>query len=216
MRKMKKSSVNLIFILCNLLPIFGYSQIAKPIKDIKIGNQLWMVENLNVDKFRNGDPIPEAKSDEEWKKASEEEKPAWCYNNDDLANGKKYGKLYNYFAVKDSRGIAPKGWKVASDADWLSLINFLGGDAVAGKKLKFNNFWSDINGKSGNGNNESGFAAMPGGGRMFNGTFFSGGLDCFWWNSSELSHGLNNNSESVNEGFNNDPSAGYSVRCIRE
>ena len=213
---MKKSSIFLIVILFNLLPNFGFTQITKPIKEIKIGNQLWMVENLNVDKFRNGDPIPEAKTDEEWKKASEEEKPAWCYNSNDFANGEKYGKLYNYFAVKDSRGIAPKGWKVASEEDWLSLINYLGGESVAGNKLKFNNFWSDINGKSGNGNNESGFAALPGGARMFKGTFFSLGEDGFWWNSSELSHGLNYGDDSINQGFNNDNSAGYSVRCIKE
>ena len=73
-------------------------------KTVKIGKQEWMVENLNVDRFRNGDLIPEIKSPNEWEKAGKSGKPAWCYFENDDLNGEKYGKLYNWFAVNDLRG----------------------------------------------------------------------------------------------------------------
>ena len=83
--------------------------------EITIGRQVWMTENLNVDKFRNGDPISHAKTDEEWVKAGENGSPAWSHYDNDPANGEKYGKLYNWYAVNDSRGLAPEGWKIPSD-----------------------------------------------------------------------------------------------------
>lgn len=91
------------------------------IKSAKIGTQVWMVENLNVDKFRNGDLIPEAKTDDEWAKAGEEGKPAWCYYENNPENGRKYGKLYNGYAVKDERGLAPKGWHIPTIAEFMAL-----------------------------------------------------------------------------------------------
>ena len=208
--KMKHLIILYIMIIC-----FGYTK-AQTIKEVKIGKQIWMVENLNVDKFLNGDSIPEAKTNEEWRKAGDDGKPVWCYNNNDFTNSKKYGKLYNWYAVNDDRGLAPKDWEIPSDEDWSIMVNFLGGESLAGKKLKFNNFWSDFDGKSGNGNNESGFAGLPGGARLFKGTFFTIGENGFWWNSSELTRGLNFADESVNHGFNSDRSAGYSVRCIKK
>jgi uncharacterized protein (TIGR02145 family) len=84
-------------------------------QQIKIGTQIWATRNLDASTFRNGDTIPEAKTDEEWKAAGNDKKPAWCYYNNDPANGKKYGKLYNYYAVKDKRGLAPEGWHIPSD-----------------------------------------------------------------------------------------------------
>jgi uncharacterized protein (TIGR02145 family) len=89
---------------------------------VTIGEQTWMAENLNVDKFKNGDPIPEAKTKEEWEKLGKEGKPAFCYYDFDAANGKIYGKLYNWFAVNDPRGLAPEGFEVATDQDWKQLI----------------------------------------------------------------------------------------------
>jgi uncharacterized protein (TIGR02145 family) len=88
---------------------------------VVIGTQTWMAENLNVSTFRNGDPIPEAKTNEEWVKAGEEGKPAWCYYNNDPINGIKYGKLYNWYAVSDSRGLSPDGWHVSNLDDWNAL-----------------------------------------------------------------------------------------------
>jgi uncharacterized protein (TIGR02145 family) len=95
-------------------------------KTVFIGSQTWMAENLNVDRFRNGDVIPEAKTDEEWKTACCNFQPAWCYYKNDPKNGAKFGKLYNFWAVIDSRGIAPNGWKVPSDDDFNNLKNFIG------------------------------------------------------------------------------------------
>jgi hypothetical protein len=92
---------------------------------VTIGNQVWMKQNLNVDEFRNGDPIPEAKSAEEWRNAYEYNQPAWCYYNNDPSNGSKYGKIYNYYAVSDTRGLAPKGWRIPRLEEWEELTNFL-------------------------------------------------------------------------------------------
>ena len=102
---------------------------------VKIGNQYWAKNNLNIDHFRNGDVISEARSDEEWENAGAEGKPAWCYYNNDSSFGEKYGKLYNYYAVRDSRGIAPAGLHVATDEEWTALSNSLGGEDIAGIKL---------------------------------------------------------------------------------
>ncbi len=99
----------------------------KHFKEIKIDKQIWMVENLNEDKFRNGDVIPQAKSREEWIKAGKEKKPVWCYFNNDSKNGSKFGRLYNWYAVADSRGLAPFGWHIPSEKEWIKLIEFLGG-----------------------------------------------------------------------------------------
>src|SRR5712675_951158 len=106
-------------------------------KTVRIGTQEWMAENLNVSHFKNGDEIPEAKTNEEWKKASDEHKPAWCNYDNDLMNGKKYGKLYNWYAVNDPRGLTPNGWHVPSNSECFEhLIKFLGGEDVAGGKMK--------------------------------------------------------------------------------
>jgi serine/threonine protein kinase len=93
--------------------------------EVTIGNQIWMTKNLNVDKFRNGDPIPEAKTDEEWLKAGKNEHPAWCYYDNDPKNGEQYGKLYNWFAVNDPRGLAPNGWHIPKNKEWDLLISEL-------------------------------------------------------------------------------------------
>ncbi len=85
------------------------------------------------------------------------------------ANGEKYGKLYNWYAVNDPRGLAPDGWHVPSDAEWTILTDYLGGGDVAGTKMKSTDFWADYEGNSGNGTNESGFSGLPGGYRYDNG-----------------------------------------------
>lgn len=185
---------------------------------IKIGSQIWAIKNLNVATFRNGDPIPEAESQEEWKKASDEGKPAWCYYNGDTSNGSKYGKLYNWYAVHDGRGLAPKGWHIPSDKEWSSLVNYLGGDQVAGAVLKNASLWAN----KGNGSNSSGFSALPAGFRTPNVyTFSMSGMMGPFWSSSEydnaaawsfkLSYDASTASCQV------DPKiGGYSVRCIKD
>lgn len=104
-------------------------------EEIKIGAQVWMKENLGVDYFRNGDPIPRVDSIEEWIKSSEMGQPAWCYYNNDSTKGEKYNKLYNWYAVNDKRGLAPEGWHVPTDLEWKVLSNNLGGEDFAAKRL---------------------------------------------------------------------------------
>jgi uncharacterized protein (TIGR02145 family) len=108
---------------------------------VTIGTQEWMTKNLDVTTFRNGDPIPEVKTDEEWYRASDNKLPAWCYYMNDTVNGRLYGKLYNWFAVNDPRGLAPVGYHIPSDAEWTKLTDFLGGESVAGEKMKSTSGW---------------------------------------------------------------------------
>lgn len=150
-------------------------------KEVTIGKQVWMTENLNVDKFQNGDPIPQAKTTQEWAKASKNGEPAWCYYDNDPTNGEKYGKLYNSYALNDPRGLSPEGWHIPSDAEWLETINHLGGEEEAGIKMKNTSGWFE----NGNGTNQSGFKGLPSGVRGDNGDFTSLGKNGFWWSSTE-------------------------------
>jgi uncharacterized protein (TIGR02145 family) len=190
-------------------------------KTIVIGKQEWMSKNLNVDTFRNGDPIPNAKTNDEWKKAGDRGEPAWCYYDNDPSNGKKYGKLYNWYAVNDPRGLAPEGWKIPSDEEWSRLTDFLGGESVAGTKMKSTDFWADNDGELGNGTNESGFSGLPGGGRTNDGSFFYIGEGGYWWSSTESStsdawdRDLGYDNGSVG-GSSLNKLLGFSVRCLRD
>jgi uncharacterized protein (TIGR02145 family) len=138
----------------------GVSDMEK-YKSIKIDNQVWMVENLNGENFRNGDTIPQANTDETWINAGKEGKPTWCYYENKIENGIRYGKLYNWYAINDPRGLAPKGWHVPSDAEWSQVTLFLGGEDAAGTKMKSPAGWT----QDGNGTNMSGFSGLPGGSR---------------------------------------------------
>ena len=175
MKNIFLSGVTIVSILCSTS---GYTQ------TVKIGSQVWMKENLNVDKFRNGDPIPEAKTYAEWEAAAKRKQPAWCYYDNDPRNGAKYGKLYNWYAVSDSRGLAPEGWHLPSVEEWKTSGYFLGGEDVAGTKMKSTSEWADVNGVI-DGTNVSGFSALPGGFRDNHG--FRDVLKFgAWWSSSEL------------------------------
>ena len=124
-------------------------------RTVVIATQEWSTENFNVDRFRNGDPIPEARTKEEWVKAWRAKKPAWSYYDNDPANGEKYGRLYNLYAVEDKRGLAPEGWRIASSADYGRLLKSVG--EKAGLKLKSTHGWKE----QGEGTNSSGFSALP-------------------------------------------------------
>jgi uncharacterized protein (TIGR02145 family) len=184
-------------------------------KSVEIGEQIWMAENLNVDTFRNGDPIPEAKSDKAWKDAGEKGQPAWRYYDNKSINGKKYGKLYNWYAVNDPRGLAPKGWHVPTDDEWTKLIDNLGGEDKAGEKLKSSSGWyNDLNG-----NNESGFSGLPGGACNGNGFW---GIDerTSWWSSTELgtSYAFCRYMDYLYDyvkTYDDDKEFGFSVRCLK-
>jgi uncharacterized protein (TIGR02145 family) len=192
---------------------------ASKIKDVgtvRIGTQTWAISNLNVVTFRNGDTIREARTNKEWVAAGESGKPAWCHYNNDPANGPKYGKLYNWYAVNDPRGLAPAGWSLPGDADWVKLVNYLGGQGVSGGKMKSPSGW--IGGD--NGTNESGFMGLPGGYRVENGTFLNLGSIGTWWSSTEsksltaldfylsLGRSLGRSSSPKQRG--------ESVRCLRD
>jgi uncharacterized protein (TIGR02145 family) len=141
---------------------------------VTIGKQVWMTENLNVDKFRNGEPIPEAKTIGEWKAYSAANEAAWCYYDNNPINDEKYGRLYNWYAVSDPRGLCPEGWHVPSLEEWSQLTEFLGGVEKAGAKLKSKSGRYAItldDDKESNGTNSSGFNALSGGARTFNGGF---------------------------------------------
>jgi len=185
---------------------------------VKIGDQVWMTENLNVSTFRNGDSIPQAQSEEAWRKAGENFKPAWCY----FENKNEYGKLYNWYAVNDPRGLAPQGWHVPKDEEWFKLISYLGGKNIAGQKMKSTSRWRSISFlKSGNGTNESGFTGLPFGKRGHFGNFSSIGVGGYWWSSSESDH---KNASNLYLKYNNGnifncslfKKNGFSVRCIRD
>ena len=214
-------------------PKVTYSQLTQPevrtefrqpetnteaaLKSVTIGSQQWFSQNLNVDRFANDELIPQAQTDEEWTNAGANKQPAWCYYNNDPANGRIYGKLYNWYAVHDIRGLAPQGWHVPSDNEWTQLTNYLGGEETAGSKMKSTNLWE----QNGNGNNSSGIAGLPGGMRGSDGTFGFLGSDTFWWSSSSYTtgKGLNRGLEYINDSAsrtNNKVSCGLSVRCVRD
>jgi len=115
----------------------------KKIEMVSIGKQTWMKENLNVAFFRNGEPITEAKTKEEWISAGKQGKPAWCHYDNDPKNDEKYGKLYNWYAVIDSRGLAPIGWRIPEFDDMNLLDTYLWGDV--GLKLKNESGWNSWN-----------------------------------------------------------------------
>jgi uncharacterized protein (TIGR02145 family) len=175
--------------------------------EVSIGYQIWMNKNLNVDKFRNGDPIPEAKSNEEWQKANSNQQPAWCYYNNDPKNDEKYGKLYNWYAVNDPRGLAPIGWKVASDEDWKNLIANYSGNANAGSKLKTSNGAAFKGELSGFRNGTGPFVDLE----IFGDFWTSLSSDSY----NAVYYKIGANSNAIDRSTNDKP-GGLSVRCIRE
>jgi uncharacterized protein (TIGR02145 family) len=194
---------------------------------VKIGNQVWTKENLNVSKYRNGDVIPQVTDPAQWANLTT---GAWCYYNNDPANGAIYGKLYNWYAVNDPRGLAPEGWHVPSDAEWNTLIDYIDPSAnggwtipnIAGGKMKLTGTTRWLNPNTG-ATNESGFSGLPGG--YFNlentQTFRTIGQTGLWWSSSEqnqtyiYSRDLNYNNQIANKG-SGIRAAGMSVRCIKD
>ena len=209
------------------LKVSGYEEFEGDIifnsqnpSEIKIGTQIWTTKNLDVSTYRNGEVIFQAKTQKEWQVAADSMKSAWCYYEFDEKNAKTYGKLYNWYAVNDRRGLAPKGYHIPSVADWNILITFLGNEA--GKKLKSKNGWNNYS-KSGNGNNSSGFNAIPGGYCLSYGGFMYLKEQGSWWSSSTDKYGtdfppyyfLGYTSLQL-ENSNYDMGYGLSVRCIKD
>lgn len=185
---------------------------------VLIGKQIWMSVNLNVSKFRDGSPIPKVTDAYNWMSTAT---PAYCfYNNDSLTNAATYGRLYNWAAVNDKRGLCPKGWHVPSLNEWEILETTLGGANVAGGKMKEvgNKHWDNPNVSA---SNSSGFKGLPGGYRFFNGKFSSINSYGLWWSSTEVDSSnawykylFNSMSSLISS--SNFKQYGFSVRCIKD
>jgi uncharacterized protein (TIGR02145 family) len=271
--------------------------------EVRIGEQIWMAKNLNVSTFRKGDPIPEVKSEDDWENAAKNHQPAWCYYDNEPKNGAVYGKLYNWYAVSDPRGLAPNGWHIPSDEEWTDLHLALGGGGGNEKYIYFNsspiksasnliteisyrehgggyeyhttycsncNYWTEDQKKYNycsvcrnkrswtkkgkaipktkekietiveygyNGDNSTGFSALPAGQREIGGNDFNGGLDhlmngeikgryATWWTATEYdSHDRWSGTRAYVRHLDGIPEFiyrwdkgkgnGYSVRCIK-
>jgi uncharacterized protein (TIGR02145 family) len=187
---------------------------------VTIGTQIWMVENLKVTHYSNGDSIPNVRDHTEWGNLTT---GAYCNQNNIDSMSNTYGRLYNWFVVNDNRKVAPTGWHIPSDAEWTILTDYLGGDSIVGGKLKEKGtiHWASPNIGA---TNESGFTALPGGYRYPGGSpFFPIGEEGHWWSSTEgytnCAHNRYiasfNNAVFRNDG-GNFKGSGFSVRCIKD
>jgi uncharacterized protein (TIGR02145 family) len=211
----RKKNIMLILFSVSLL-IFACSDGVKDIDRnrygaVIIGDQEWMTANLSVSRFRNGDPIPEAKTPEEWILHGREGKPAWCIQKNTGENGPLYGKLYNWYAVSDPRGLAPEGWHIPSDDEWKKFTDFLGGEITAAFKIRTTGLDES---------DEAGFGGLAGGCCNASGNLNSLGSHGFWWTSTEVTQTsawmrqLNYIQSSLNS-IVLDKNSGLSVRCVK-
>lgn len=172
---------------------------------VNIGTQTWMAENLKTTKYRTGEDISNPRDSTSWRTATF---GAWCNNNNDTTNGRIYGRLYNYLAITDSRSIAPIGWHVATQAEWTTLVNYLGGESVAGGKLR----------------NSSGFNALPGGDRDSSGAFGEVGGEAYWWSTTENTttipvtvwYWFTSINKTRAYKYYDSKGYGFSVRCVKD
>ncbi len=189
-----------------------------------IGSQEWMAENLRTTKYANGDLIPNVTDGTQWSTLTT---GAWVHYNNFSQNELPFGKLYNWFAVSDSRNVCPSGWHLPSEADWDSLIYFLDPNAdiinsinSAGGKMKSigTQYWISPNFEA---TNESGYSGLPGGCRTSNGEFTDFGFNGGWWSSDTyisnfawyriLYYGY-----GFIGGMNRPKAFGFNIRCVKE
>jgi len=195
------------------------SVLASPadFESVKIGKQVWMAANLDIANYLNGDPVPEIQSAEEWEKFGNEKKGCWCWAENNPLNS-RFGKMYNYYALTDSRGLIPVGWHVPSEVEWNEMIEKLGDEYDAAEKLKNKTGWE---GKY-NGTNKSGFSALPGGERGYDGKFGSFGTYVAWWSSTQSTDETAaiqfniTDSENIIEKWESNKGFGFYVRCIKD
>ncbi len=218
----------LTFLCLNLIAqeqgLFKDKRDGRTYGTIKIAKQVWMTDNLDVVTFRNGDTIPEAKTQEDWERAGEEKKAAWCYYKNDPSYGPTRGKLYNCYAVIDERGLAPKGWHIATKADWEMLAKSLGGTEELGlikfkseqaklASVQYQAIWGSVSG-----------------GRMYfdfgdEAGFVGSGIEKYstWWNGplNKKSSMWQNyfqyryTSKILNHVMDCRPNEGHSIRCVK-
>jgi uncharacterized protein (TIGR02145 family) len=183
---------------------------------ITIGTQTWMKENLKTTKYKNGTDIPLVMDKCVWYYLTT---PGYCWHNNDAINKTTYGALYNWYAVKTGN-LCPTGWHVPTDMEWTTLIAYLGGDSVAVVKLKEAGtiHWQSPNTGA---TNKTGFTALPGGCRDFDGAFYDIGYYCYWWSSTEFVIGgawsrylgYDGSGGYRHGNFEND---GFSIRCTKD
>lgn len=185
------------------------------VTSVIIGNQEWMSRNLDVSTYRNGDAIPECTDNSQWDNLTT---GAWCYYSNNSDNGVIYGKLYNWFAVNDSRGLAPSGWHIPTDAEFTTLTTYLNGESVAGGKMKETGtaHWTSPNT---NATNESSFTAL-GAGYRYNGYNRLGDVGAFWSSTSNDASTAWERQLVYSSGtasrVANIKTIGFSVRCIKD
>ena len=195
---------------------------------VLIGDQCWFAENLRSENYVNGDAIPSNLGDSEWSNATSGavavygEDAGWDNSSTDIdacdpaQSLDEYGRLYNWYAVDDARGLCPSGWHVPSDAELTVKMDFLGGQNVAGGQMKATYGWNN----GGNGTNSSGFAGFPGGYRDSSGSFSNAGLNGYWWSSSPVGslafgHALYSYADDLLV-YDSSLRFGFSVRCVRD
>jgi uncharacterized protein (TIGR02145 family) len=181
---------------------------------VTIGQQCWFKENLRSEHYNDGSAIPEVQDDEEWGALLT---GAQSYYGSNTANLDAYGRLYNWYAVDDERGLCPSGWHVPSNEEWDELAASLGGHLIAGIEMKS----SATDTPPWNGSNSSGFSALPSGQRWDTGEFYGYVHIGYWWSTSELS----SNTMRIRQidSFNDDlpfgvasKRYGISIRCVRD
>jgi uncharacterized protein (TIGR02145 family) len=193
--------------------------ISSNVSSVKMGTKVWTDKNLDVSTYRNGDTIPQVTNSGTWAGLTT---GAWCWYNNDSANGATYGKLYNWYAINDPRGLAPKGWHIATGTEWDSLVGYLGSIDAGGKMKSTSNLWNSPNVGA---TNSSGFSCLPGGFRADYGSFlYVGSVSWFTYNGNNLPVFLSLTSGSATTqprnafGYWNNltEKSGVYVRCVKD
>jgi len=212
------------FTSCNKEDTPSDSGTTPTIPSVTIGNQVWASKNLDVSTYSDGTPIPQVTSISAWQTLTT---GAWCYYNNESIHGTTYGKLYNWYAVAGihdvhpdtpNKTLAPKGYHIPTDTEWTTLISFLGGESVAGGKMKsIDTSWLSPNVDA---TNSSSFTGLPGGQRNSIGTFYNIKMDSFWWSATDnvplawMRH-LHFNNGTATRGVDG-KKYGFYVRCLRD
>jgi uncharacterized protein (TIGR02145 family) len=185
---------------------------------VKIGDQVWMAENLKSTHYANGDPIPDGTGKVDI--SGETEPKYWFAYTDDTNNVSTYGRLYTWHTITDDRNVCPVGWHVSTDAEWTTLQNYLGGSSNAGGKMKETGttHWTSPNTGA---TNESGFTAFPSGYRRRNGDFYGINEYGNWWSATEFTATLGWSWALYYNGVfiarhDSDKKYAFSVRCIKD
>ena len=187
---------------------------------VQVGNQCWMLQNLKTSRFRNGQLIGELQDSASWRSIYDNNlsTSSWCYYGENASMNNTYGKLYNWLAASDSRGLCPSGWHVPTNSDWDELVSTVGGEPNAGMALKSVNLWTEPN----NGTNSSGWTGVPGGGRSPIGGFSDDfGTYGTWWSATEYDNTMAHHRMTTNDmaefiDVYNRKEFGHSVRCLKD